>query len=408
MYKFIHFSDTHIGRKSPTEISKERVESSIKALEYCVDKAVEEDVDFVVHSGDFFDTVYPWHTVIDAAKEKIKPLADKGIPMYVIRGNHDRSFGQGRKLKGIAMEHLKNEYVKILDPSPHEFPQNGHIDVNEDIRVYGLGYHASRTPEILDDADFASDKFNILLLHDFVEGVTRKFSDNVVSADKISSKDLDYVGIGHDHEAVPRKVIDDVFFAAPGGTIDYDFNTTDCGKHYNIVEVDNREIVDVETGSVPQSLELMKLDFELEEVENREDVLESVEKSIEDGSGRSYALKLRFFGEVGEDGPSLSFSSVAESVEEHYESVLMCGVIDNTVLEGMNSYDIEGGGEQFNVDDYLSSHLDEDLGKNMVLLHEFADGMLGDEENLTSTGFNLNKEGRKKLKKKVEEVLFEE
>ena len=68
MYKFIHFSDTHVGRKSPTEVSKERVESSIEALEFCVVKAVEEDVDFVVHSGDFFDTVYPWHTVIDAAR----------------------------------------------------------------------------------------------------------------------------------------------------------------------------------------------------------------------------------------------------------------------------------------------------------------------------------------------------
>lgn len=406
MYKFLHFSDTHVGRKHPTEVSKERVESSIEALNYCVDKAIEEDVDFVVHSGDFFDTVYPWHTVIDAAKQKIQRLADNKIPMYVIRGNHDRSFGQGRKLKGIAMEHLDNDYVHILDPSPHEFPEKGYFDFNEEIRVYGLGYHASRTPEILREAEFNSNKFNILLLHDFVEGVTRKFSDNVVSADKIASKDLDYVGIGHDHEAVPQKEISDVLFAAPGGTIDYDFNTTNFGKHYNVVEVEGGEIIDVDTGDVPQSLELIKLDFELEEIDNRSDILDRVKDYVE--SDKNYALKLRIFGEVDEKGPSLNFSSIAEEIEDSIDSVLMCGIIDNTVLEGMKSYDVENGEDRFDVSEYLSNHLDDNLDDKIVQLHEKADGLLGDEENLTSTGFNLNKDGRNELERKVEEVLFKE
>lgn len=405
MYKFLHFTDTHIGRKHPTEISKERVESSIQALDHCVEKAVEEEVDFVIHSGDFFDTVYPWHTVIDAAKEKIKPLKENKIPLYIIRGNHDRSFGQGRKLKGIATEHLGNDFVHLIDPSPHEFPENGYEDFNEEIRIYGLGYHASRAAEILNDADFSSDKFNILLLHDFVEGVTRTFSDNNVSADKLASKDLDYVGIGHDHEPTPQKEINGVIFAVPGGTIDYDFNTTDFGKHYNIAEVENGEITRLETFDVPQSLELVKLDFDVDEFREFSNVEEKISKYVD--SDKNYALKLRVFGEISEDEDALNFTGVSEEVESSFSNVLMCGVIDNTVFEGMKSYDVDNE-DSFDVAEYLSAHLDEDVSEDLVLLHESADSLLSNEENLTSSGFNLNKDGRKELAEKVEEVIFEE
>ena len=405
MYKFIHFSDTHLGRKHPSEISKERVESSIKALEFCVNKAVEEQVDFVLHSGDFFDTVYPWHTVIDAAKDKLKPLIEENIPMYVIRGNHDRSYGQGRKLKGIALEHMDFDNIHIIDPSPHDFPEKGYLDFNDDIRVYGLGYHASRTPEILSEAVFECDKFNILLMHDFVKGVTQSFSENVVPADVIGQKDLQYVGIGHDHEANPVTWIDDVLFAVPGGTIDYDFNTTDFGKKYNLVEIEDGEVVDVETGSVPQSLELVKIDFDIDEF-SEDNVLEELESVFEEG--KSYAVKLRLFGELENSRTDLPISEVVDTVEEEFDCVLSCGIIDNTVLEGMKSYDSEEGDDGFDIESYLRNHLGEESSEGLVRLHEFGDGLLGNEENLTSSGFNLNKQGREKLEEKVEKELFEE
>lgn len=404
MYKFMHFSDTHLGRKHPSEITKERVESSIKALEYCVNEAVKENVDFVLHSGDLFDTVYPWHTVIEAAKNKTKPLRDNNIPLYVIRGNHDRSYGQGRKLKGIATEHLDFENVHIIDPSPNEFPEKGYEDFNEDIRIYGLGYHASRTPEILSGANFKDNKFNILLLHDFVEGVTRSFSDNVTSADMLADKNLDYVGIGHDHEANPKKEIGTTFFSAPGGTIDYDFNTTEFGKTYNIVKVKDGQIDSFENFNVPQTLELVKIDFEIDEF-NREIVLNRVEEYLDDDI--KYGLKLRIFGEISEDEERLQITSITESVEENFSQVLSCGAIDNTVLEGMKSFDVENGEDKFDVEKYIKSHLEEEVGGKFVLLHEAAEGLLSNEENLTSTGFNLDKSSRVQLEKKVEEVLFD-
>jgi len=77
MYKVLHCGDTHLGRKQPSKINKKRVESSIQALDHCVQRAVEEDVDFIVHAGDVFDTVYPWHSVIDAAKEKLETVGRK-------------------------------------------------------------------------------------------------------------------------------------------------------------------------------------------------------------------------------------------------------------------------------------------------------------------------------------------
>lgn len=398
----MHFGDTHLGRKQPSKISKERVESSIKSLEYCVEKAVEEDVDFIVHAGDMFDTVYPWHSVIDAAKKKLRPLEKNEIPMYVIRGNHDRSYGQGRSLKGLATEHLENDFIHLIDPSPGEFPEKAFIDIDEDLRVYGLGYHASKTPQIL--RDFQPEKNNsILLLHDFVDGVTRSFSDGDVRADQLAEKDLDYVAIGHDHQPNPWKEINDTVFSATGGTIDYDFNTTEFGKNYNIVEISDEGLERIETGDVPQQLELKRLKVPLEKA-SFQDLKEKVEELKTDAD---LAVKISVEGEIDETDPSsIPTHELGEKLEA-LEGVVMAEVLLDLSVEGYEKQEVES--EKFSVEEYMSQNLeDEEVSENIQRLHRETNSMLADDQNLTSSGFNLNKESRENLKKEVKEALFDE
>ena len=401
MYKVLHFGDSHLGRKHPSKISKERVQSSIKAFRYCIEKAVEEEVDFVIHAGDVFDTVYPWHTVIESAKKELEKLEEAEIPMYCIRGNHDRSFGQGRSLKGLAIEHLTSDYVKLIDPQAAEFPENSFIDHDENIRIYGLGYHASRTPEVLRDFKPESGKFNFLLLHDFVDGVTRSYSENTVKADMIAGKDLDYVAIGHDHQPNPEQRIGSTVFAATGGTVDYDFNTTSFGKTYNILEIDAEDHeVELENHEIPQELELVKENFTVED--SREGILDTVRERMEEG--KKYAFKLKISGEVDSetDIPSQEISGDVEEIE----NVLLAETILDIRLEDLDEYEDES--DRFNIHEYLEKHLQNNSAqKGLMELHDRTEDMLANEENLTRSGFSLEKDSRRKIHSEVEEKLFE-
>ena len=66
--KFIHVADTHLGK---TEFKlKEREEDFYRSFKQVIDFAIEKDVDFVIHSGDLFDTARPpMRTVIFAINQ---------------------------------------------------------------------------------------------------------------------------------------------------------------------------------------------------------------------------------------------------------------------------------------------------------------------------------------------------
>jgi DNA repair protein SbcD/Mre11 len=85
--KFAHFADVHIGSWRDERLADVSTKAFIKAIDICIAQSVE----FILISGDFFNTSLP---SIDRMKDtvtKLKELADKGIPVYIIAGSHDFS-----------------------------------------------------------------------------------------------------------------------------------------------------------------------------------------------------------------------------------------------------------------------------------------------------------------------------
>lgn len=384
-FKFMHFGDTHLGRKHPNPLKKQRVETGLRAFDHCIQTAVEEDVDFIIHAGDFFDRVYPWHSVIEAARKKLQPLKEKEIPMYVIRGNHDRSFGQDRMLKGIAVEHLENEYVNLIDPQPGDFGKDP-VEI-EEANIYGLGYQSDSASGILDGVS-PGKGFNILVMHDFVDGVTRKFSEKVPSADDIASKNWTYVAIGHDHQPVPQKHVNDTLFAATGGITDYDYNREEFGKKLNIVTVDDGEL-DIDTRDIPQELELRMVD-----AENREELVRKIQELNPD---EKLAVKASMKAD------DIGTKEIEEDIQESFGYVERLDIIVEVTQEELEEYDTES--EEFSVNSYLDSALDEP--EDFQQLHTETEELMRNEENMTSSGFKLRKNAREDLRDRVDEVLFE-
>ncbi len=85
--KFAHLADTHIGSWRD---EKMRV-LSVQAFEKAVDMIIQEGVDFVLVSGDFFDTSIPPIDKIKSAVTQLKKLKEQNIPVYMISGSHDHS-----------------------------------------------------------------------------------------------------------------------------------------------------------------------------------------------------------------------------------------------------------------------------------------------------------------------------
>ncbi|HIH42551.1 TPA: exonuclease SbcCD subunit D [Candidatus Woesearchaeota archaeon] len=85
--KFAHLADCHIGAWRDPKLRA----VSNKAFEIAIDKCIEEKVDFVLISGDLFNTSLPSIDSLRIAAAKFRELKDNDIPVYAIAGSHDFS-----------------------------------------------------------------------------------------------------------------------------------------------------------------------------------------------------------------------------------------------------------------------------------------------------------------------------
>ena len=85
MNRFAHIGDCHIGAWRDQKLR----DLNLSAFENALDSCVQENVDFVIVSGDLFDATLPDLVIVQKAVEKIKEVKDKGIQFYLTYGSHD-------------------------------------------------------------------------------------------------------------------------------------------------------------------------------------------------------------------------------------------------------------------------------------------------------------------------------
>ena len=87
MPSFAHMSDVHLGAFRHSTLKNLVLDSFRKAIDLCV----ERKVDFIVISGDLFDSNLPDLSVVKQAVAILRKAREKGINIYVIYGSHDFS-----------------------------------------------------------------------------------------------------------------------------------------------------------------------------------------------------------------------------------------------------------------------------------------------------------------------------
>ncbi|MFH0875304.1 MAG: DNA repair exonuclease [archaeon] len=85
--KFAHLADCHIGGWREPKLRA----LSFEAFEQAVDYSISNNVDFILISGDLFNTSMPELEMLKETVKKLKMLQEKNIPVYAIAGSHDFS-----------------------------------------------------------------------------------------------------------------------------------------------------------------------------------------------------------------------------------------------------------------------------------------------------------------------------
>jgi exonuclease SbcD len=92
--RLLHFSDIHIGmenygRLDPATGVNGRVLDFLHCLDQLIDYGLAHEVDLVIFAGDAFKHRNPNPTYQRAFARRIKRLADAGVPVVLLVGNHD-------------------------------------------------------------------------------------------------------------------------------------------------------------------------------------------------------------------------------------------------------------------------------------------------------------------------------
>ncbi len=135
MIRFIHTADIHIGMENYGNIDSAtgihtRLLDFAKALNYCIDVAIKENVDFFLFCGDAYKTPHPTQTQQRLLIQSLLRLHTARIPVVIIVGNHDHplSFGKAHALDLFGEFPLESFHV-ISKPETIQL-QTAHGPVN--------------------------------------------------------------------------------------------------------------------------------------------------------------------------------------------------------------------------------------------------------------------------------------
>jgi DNA repair exonuclease SbcCD nuclease subunit len=194
MVKFAHLADCHLGGWRQEELQSLNSQTFQKAVERCI----AERVDFVLISGDLFDSAYPPIEILKEAFAEFKKLHDARIPVYLIAGSHDFS-ASGKTFLDVLE---KAGFCKNIEN--WQLQPDGRIKliphIHEGIAIYGYpGRKSGMELEDLNKAYFESiHPFTIFMIHTTIKDVVGNIPMESIEKQKLPL--ANYYAMGHIHQ----------------------------------------------------------------------------------------------------------------------------------------------------------------------------------------------------------------
>ena len=191
--KFAHLADTHLGYRQYGLIEREK--DFYEVFEKVIDKIIEEEVDFVIHSGDLFETARPSPMALLTFQKGLLKLKGAGIQMYAIAGNHDVVMRKGSIPPQVIFKKLGLKVISNINPSY----------MHDDIFIAGLPFYPASHGKALKAklAELSEKASNyeksILVMH---QGIDTFLGYNYELEIADIPDNFNYYALGHVHKYV--------------------------------------------------------------------------------------------------------------------------------------------------------------------------------------------------------------
>ena len=287
--KLLHTADIHLGFKTHGRRDSEtglntRLLDVRRSLEAVVQRALEADVDAFLFCGDAYHTADPTPTQQDLFVQCLRPLADAGIPVVLIVGNHDHPVTFGRASSLDIFDHIAGKVqcyrkpapsVQVIDTKsgplqliPLPWPIRSQILAKEEYRrmapdelrqfieEHYVTYVQRRTREILDEETgvapdgteraLSPDAPTVLAGHVTVQGAALSGSEHTTTiasepkftVGQLAVRPIDYVALGHVHRPQDRNPEGHPPVVYSGSIERVTFNEAEESKGFQLVDID--------------------------------------------------------------------------------------------------------------------------------------------------------------------------
>jgi len=200
--KFAHLADCHIG-----SYRDERMKALVMdAFTSTVDRIIEEGVDFVLISGDLFNTSLPAIDALKIATTKLKDLSNLGILVYIIAGSHDFSPSGKTMLDVLENAGLCQNVVKGSVDDNGNLILDFTIDEVTGVKITGMigkkGMLERSYYEALNLDNLETEPgFKIFMFHTAITELKKKGMEKMDSAPmSFLPKGFNYYAGGHVHD----------------------------------------------------------------------------------------------------------------------------------------------------------------------------------------------------------------
>jgi DNA repair exonuclease SbcCD nuclease subunit len=293
MFSFLHAADIHLdsplkGLEVYQDAPVEQIRwAARRAFDNLVDLAIDEEVAFVLLAGDLYDGDWKDYNTGIYFVNRMGRLREKGIPVFMVSGNHDAASQITRALNlpdNVTLFSHKKIETRILDRygvaiHGHSFPSRA---VTDDLtRQYPQGDPAL---------------FNIGLLHTSLNGRPGHETYAPCTLETLRSKGYQYWALGHVHQR--EELARDPWVVFPGNIQGRHIRETGA-KGCTVVSVEDGRVVTVEQREL-DVLRWAHCRLDLGKCDTPEALLEMIREACEvereRADGRPLAVRLVLTG----------------------------------------------------------------------------------------------------------------
>ena len=303
--RFAHIADCHLGSWRQQELQDLNLACFKRAISICID----ENVNFIIFSGDLFDSAYPPIEILKETFSEFRKLKEASIKAYIIAGSHDYSVS-GKTFLDVLEKAGFCEICKFEEQESGILLKACNY---EGISIYGYPGKKSglEIPDLKNITLTETNNFKILMLHTTMESAKGTLPIDSVSISELP--EADYYALGHLHLVHEYSVSDNRYLIYPGPIFPNNFQELEelGGGSFYIIDIHGYTKLTKKELKLKQ---VLKIELELDNaLTATEKILSEIEK--QDMEDKIVLLRLKGTLKQGKTA-DIKFQVIQEKVKE--------------------------------------------------------------------------------------------